>query len=47
MTGNESSFKNGTEDKAITTPLGVGEGKQKKVTGTATYTGNASTKGQY
>ncbi|MEG1433320.1 MULTISPECIES: hypothetical protein [Eubacterium] len=47
MTGNDAAFTAGTDEKEVTAPLGIGAGQEKKVSGTATYTGNASTKGQY
>ncbi|MGL4548205.1 hypothetical protein [Eubacterium aggregans] len=47
MNGNDAALKDGKEEKSITQALDVGEVKLAKVSGTATYTGNASVKGQY
>ena len=47
MVGNDKSFESGTEEKEITTRLGVGNNTSKKIPGTAELTGKATEKGQY
>lgn len=48
MTGNTGSFESGTDEKEITTRLGVGANTtSKKISGTAELNGKATEKGQY